>query len=100
MDSLILFMIIRYCTPRTLKASPLRNRRSERPADGMQTGMHPGGVPHQWHGATHSGSVEVLSFIRGCSLRSYPRLRSGDRVAVLLVVSLRIVIFMNVAAGR
>jgi len=36
--------------------------------------------------------------IRGCSLRSYPRLRSGDRAAVLLGVQLRIVIKNNFPA--
>jgi hypothetical protein len=58
-------MIIRHCTSRTLKASPLRNRRSVRPADGMQRGTHPGGVPHQWHGATHSGSMSLHHLITG-----------------------------------
>ena len=78
-------MIIFKNTIRTPRASPLRNRRSFRPADEMQGGTHPEGVPHQWHRATPLGSVWILSFIRGCSLRSYPRLRSGDAFSVLVV---------------
>ena len=76
-------MIIRKCTTKTLKASSLDNRGCEVP---------PGA------GITHLSTLEECpcclmgdpfrvdavcsSAIRGCSLRSYPRLVSEDRAAV------------------
>jgi len=36
--------------------------------------------------------MQYAFLFRGCALRSYPRLLSEDRVAVSLVVSLRIII--------
>ena len=69
--------------------------------------MHPKRVPQQVQvevdplaGATPLGSMQYAFLFRGCSLRSYPRLLSEDRV-VSLVVSLRIIInLMSVSPER
>ena len=92
------YMIIRNQVIWTLKASPLNNRgyeRSEHPRTAITTHpLHPKRVPQQVQveldpmaGATLSESMQYAFLFRGCSLRSYPRLLSEDRVAVSLVVS-------------
>ena len=68
----------------TLKASSLDNRRSERPAESGHSNLHSEGVPHlMLMGDPFRVDTDYIQLnSRGCSLRSYPRLLSGDAFSV------------------
>ena len=76
-------------TTKTLKASPLSNRgvRST-PRCRMAPASTLEGSPACSWGTPPECTAAGMSTCRGCSLRSYPRLPSEDRVAVSLVVTL------------
>ena len=82
-------MIIRNCTTKTLKASPLNNRgvRST-PGCRIAPASTLEGSPACCWSTPPECTAAGLSTCRGCSLRSYPRLPSEDRVAVSFVVTL------------
>jgi len=86
-------MIIRNRTTKTLEASPLNNRGCAVPPDRDKRGTSTlKGSPIMLFGHSFRVLASIALNIRGCSLRSYPRLLSEDRVAVSLVVRLRIII--------
>ena len=91
-------MMIRNRTTKTARRSPLNSRGSERPTEqqveeectlrGCRTYLK--GDPFR---------VGVLApGVRGCSLRSSPRLLTGDRLAVLAAASIRIIGFVFLLA--
>ena len=85
-------MIIRNRTTKTLEASSLNNRGCAVPPDRDKRGTSTlKGSPIMLFGHSFRVLASIVLNIRGCSLRSYPRLLSEDRVAVSLVVWLRII---------
>lgn len=86
----IILMIIRYCTTKTLKASPFSNRGVRRTPGGTQASKTTlKGSPITLLGDPFR--VDALWPVLSGGT-SHPRLLKGDAFSVLLVVHLRIII--------